>query len=93
MFCKTFKNHLKFNKIFKNYKLIFLLILGVFCNAFSFAQESDTINKIQKDFKNSIKFNVSNTLIYDNSYQISYERIIKKNQSINVKLIFQKSIA
>jgi hypothetical protein len=36
-----------------------------------------------KDFKNSVKFNISNTLLYDNSYQFSYERVIKENQSIN----------
>jgi hypothetical protein len=37
-----------------------------------------------KDFKNSVKFNVTNTLLYDNSYQFSYERMIKENQSINI---------
>src|SRR6187402_2365816 len=37
-----------------------------------------------REFKNSLKFNVSNTLLYDNSYQFSYERIIKENQSLNV---------
>jgi hypothetical protein len=43
-----------------------------------------------KDFKNSVKFNVSNTLLYDNSYQFSYERIIKENQSINVFVGYQE---
>lgn len=43
-----------------------------------------------KDFKNSIKFNVSNTLLYDKSYQFSYERIIKENQSINVFAGYQE---
>ncbi|HSD08384.1 hypothetical protein [Flavobacterium sp.] len=37
-----------------------------------------------RDFKNSVKFNVTNTMLYDNSFQFSYERIIKENQSINV---------
>lgn len=37
-----------------------------------------------REFKNSLKFNISNTLLYDNSYQFSYERIIKENQSLNV---------
>lgn len=43
-----------------------------------------------KDFKNSIKFNVSNTLLYDNSIQFSYERMIKENQSINVFAGYQE---
>jgi hypothetical protein len=44
----------------------------------------------QSDFKNSVKFNVSNTLLYDNSYQFSYERIIKENQSLNVFVGYQE---
>ena len=44
----------------------------------------------QSDFKNSVKFNVSNTLLYDNSYQFSYERIIKENQSVNVFVGYQE---
>jgi hypothetical protein len=43
-----------------------------------------------RDFKNSVKFNVTNTLLYDNSYQFSYERIIKENQSINVFVGYQE---
>jgi hypothetical protein len=43
-----------------------------------------------KDFKNSVKFNVSNMLLYDNSYQFSYERIIKENQSLNVFVGYQE---
>jgi len=36
------------------------------------------------DFRNTVKFNVSNQLLYDNSIQFSYERILKNNRSINV---------
>ena len=43
-----------------------------------------------RDFKNSVKFNVSNMLLYDNSYQFSYERIIKENQSVNVFVGYQE---
>lgn len=43
-----------------------------------------------RDFKNSIKFNVSNTLLYDSSIQFSYERIIKENQSLNVFVGYQE---
>jgi hypothetical protein len=43
-----------------------------------------------RDFNNSVKFNVSNTLLYDNSYQFSYERIIKENQSLNFFVGYQE---
>lgn len=43
-----------------------------------------------KDYKNSLKFNVSNMLLYDNSYQFSYERMIKENQSLNVFTGYQE---
>ncbi|TRX37243.1 hypothetical protein FNW52_04585 [Flavobacterium sp. ZT3R18] len=43
-----------------------------------------------KDFKNSVKFNATNMLLYDSSYQFSYERIIKENQSINVFVGYQE---
>lgn len=43
-----------------------------------------------RDFKNSIKFNVSNTLLYDNSIQFSYERIMKEDQSLNVFTGYQE---
>jgi hypothetical protein len=45
---------------------------------------------LSKDFKNSVKFNVSNMLLYDNSYQFSYERIIKENQSLNLVVGYQE---
>lgn len=62
---------------------IFTLVLFIFSiNVFS---QSDF-----RDFKNSVKFNVSNTLLYDNSYQFSYERIIKENQSLNVFAGYQE---
>lgn len=43
-----------------------------------------------RDFKNSVKFNVTNMLLYDNSYQFSYERIIKENQSLNFFVGYQE---
>lgn len=48
------------------------------------AQTSDSIPKPVRNFKNSIKLNITSKLIYDNSFQLSYERMIKKNQSISV---------
>ncbi|AOW09844.1 hypothetical protein [Flavobacterium gilvum] len=62
---------------------IFLFALSIFSvNVFS--------QTAPRDFKNSIKFNVSNTLLYDNSIQFSYERMIKENQSLNVFAGYQE---
>jgi hypothetical protein len=62
-----------------------------FLMAFFFIYSSSVFSQgTSKDFKNSVKFNVSNTLLYDNSYQFSYERIIKENQSINVIVGYQE---
>jgi hypothetical protein len=58
---------------------------------FTFVLFISSINGFsQSDFKNSVKFNVSNTLLYDNSYQFSYERIIKENQSLNIFAGYQE---
>ena len=62
---------------------IFLSLLLISSNAL-FSQASS------RDFKNSVKFNVSNTLLYDNSYQFSYERMLKENQSLNVFAGYQE---
>lgn len=48
------------------------------------AQTSDSMPKPARNFKNSIKLNITSRIIYDNSFQLSYERVIKKNQSINI---------
>ena len=48
------------------------------------AQTTDSVHKPAKEFKNSIKLNISNRVIYDNAFQLSYERVIKKNQTLNI---------
>jgi hypothetical protein len=66
-------------------RIVFIFVLVLLISSTSvFSQAA------QKDFKNSVKFNVSNTLLYDNSYQFSYERIIKENQSLNVFAGYQE---
>ncbi|WP_264564887.1 hypothetical protein [Flavobacterium sp. N3904] len=62
--------------------IVFLLLLLV-GNVSVFGQTP-------KDFKNSIKFNATNMLLYDASYQFSYERMIKENQSINFVFGYQQ---
>jgi hypothetical protein len=62
----------------------FFVTLFFICSNAVFSQAAP------KDFKNSVKFNVTNTLLYDSSYQFSYERIIKENQSVNVFVGYQE---
>ncbi|WP_281321815.1 hypothetical protein [Flavobacterium aestivum] len=66
-------------------RIVFIFVLVLLISSTSvFSQAAP------RDFKNSVKFNVSNTLLYDNSYQFSYERIIKENQSLNVFAGYQE---
>jgi hypothetical protein len=55
-------------------------LLGFSANA----QTNDSIPKPSKDLKNTIKFNLTSKLLYPNSYLFSYERVVGKNQSVNV---------
>ena len=54
------------------------------------AQTGDTLKKAEEEFKNSIKLNISNRFIYENAFQIGYERMIKKNQSLNIFVGYQE---
>lgn len=73
----------------KNYtplsRFAFTFTLVLLMSSISVFSQSDS-----RDFKNSVKFNITNTLLYDNSYQFSYERMIKENQSLNVFIGYQE---
>lgn len=58
-----------------------IFVMTVFC---ANAQKTDSLYKPAKEFKNSIKLNLTSRLLYDNSLQLSYERVINKNQSLNI---------
>jgi hypothetical protein len=67
------------------FRIVFVFLSVLLISSVNvFSQSAST------DFKNSVKFNVSNTLLYDNSYQFSYERIIKENQSLNFVVGYQE---
>lgn len=70
-------------------KIVFLIIVVLAADYSAFAQTQDSISK-PVGFKNTIKFNASNILLYDSSYQFGYERMIKRNQSINVVVGYQE---
>jgi hypothetical protein len=64
----------------------YIIALGIFAiSGFrANAQTTDSTNKTVKEFKNTIKLNVSNRLIYDNALQLGYERLINNHQAINI---------
>ena len=74
---------LKLTSLFNSRHIIALsvfAIIGFYANA----QTTDSLPKPPKEFKNSIKVNISNAVVYDKSYQFSYERVINKNQTLNI---------
>ena len=60
--------------------LSIFVMTGVSANA----QVADSLPKPAQEFKNSIKVNVSNQIIYDNAFQLNYERLINKSQTLNI---------
>lgn len=69
----------------KPYRIVFIFTYMSFLFSVNVFSQSGS-----RDFKNSVKFNVSNTLLYDNSIQFSYERMIKENQSLNIFTGYQE---
>lgn len=67
------------------FRIVFIFTFMLLISSTNVFSQSDF-----RDFKNSVKFNVTNTLLYDNSYQFSYERIIKENQSLNIFTGYQE---
>ncbi|MGG7035603.1 MAG: DUF3575 domain-containing protein [Flavobacterium sp.] len=55
-----------------------------------FKKKSKKESEVNRDFKNSVKLNVSNKLLYDNAYQFAWERILSKSTSLNVFAGYQE---
>jgi hypothetical protein len=50
-----------------------------------FAQEEQTVPTVKRnDYKNVVKFNVSSQILYDNTFLVGYERVIKQHQTLNI---------
>lgn len=64
-------------------KLTTLIIIAATA-FFASAQPSDSLYKPSKQLKNTFRVNVTSWLLYDNSFQASYERVINKKQALNV---------
>jgi hypothetical protein len=78
----------------KGIQLTWRRISQIFCILFvtlflsptnSWSQEEATAKKSKRsDFKNTIKYNATSQIIYNNAFLLGYERVLKNNQSINI---------
>src|SRR4051812_30462504 len=73
-------------KLRSSFHLRYIIALSLFAllGFSAYAQTTDSLPKPAKQLKNSIKLNLTSMIIWDNSFQLSYERVIKKNQTLNV---------
>jgi hypothetical protein len=49
-------------------------------------EEKQEEPKVPKNLKNTIRFNITNPLIFGSSYIFGYERVLKPNQSVSINL-------
>jgi hypothetical protein len=64
-----------------------LSFLTPFVFLFLMTVNSASAQKNNKDstyYKNSIKFNITNWILYDNCFMLSYERVVSKHQSFSI---------
>lgn len=74
-----------YTKWFKNL-FIFAFVFVLSASKFN-AQTSDSIANSSKEFKNTIRFNVTNPLIFGGKSLIfGYERILKNNKSFSINI-------
>jgi hypothetical protein len=80
--CSTNKKN--FKSIVKSLKIIivFLFLMGSF-DARAQVKDSTTI-KQEKEYKNSLKINLTSWILYSNGVQLNYERILSPKRSITV---------
>ena len=78
------KQHTLIQRSVFNFRYIIAISIFAMTVSSLDAQTSDSLHKTVKDYKNTIKLNLSNRLIYDNALQLGYERVINKHQSFNI---------
>jgi Protein of unknown function (DUF3575) len=69
------------NIIAKGLVLTFIVAISV---TDIMGQSGDSTIKHERNFKNTIKLNVTSNIIYKNALLFGYERVISKNQSLNL---------
>ena len=72
----------------KRLKCLFVLVLVFALGSFNLnAQTSDSLAKPNSEFKNTIRFNITNPLIFGGKSLIfGYERILKNNRSFSINI-------
>ena len=71
-------------KIFKN---LFIFVFIFLCASKMSAQINDTVVKPEREFKNTIRFNITNPLIFGGkSIIFGYERVLKNNRSFSINI-------
>jgi hypothetical protein len=74
-----------YSKWFKSL-LVFAIVFGI-SSIKLVAQTADSIVKQEREFKNTIRFNITNPLIFGSkSIIFGYERILKNNQSFSINI-------
>jgi hypothetical protein len=66
----------------KNFLMVLLLLLMI-TGQKVFGQKDSTDHKI---LKNTIRFNLTNPLIFGNSYILGYERVVRPNQTFSINI-------
>jgi hypothetical protein len=67
--------------------LLFIALFVAFSYTKLHAQTADTLVKPEKEFKNTIRFNITNPLIFGSKSLIfGYERILKNNKSFSINI-------
>ena len=72
-------------KLLKYFKCAGILMIAMIMHMHSSAQVTDSAKaKAQKEYKNTIKVNLTSWVIYKGGFQLNYERVLSKKSSITV---------
>lgn len=73
---------------FKWFKMLFVLVIVFASSNFNLnAQTSDSLKTPEREFKNTIHFNITNPMIFGNkSIIFGYERVLKNNRSFSINI-------
>lgn len=76
------------NNYLNQFKSIFIIgFIFIFGSLNLYAQSSDSIYNSEREFKNTIHFNITNPLIFGSkSLVFGYERMLKNNQSFSINI-------
>lgn len=73
-----------------NIKYIIALNIFIITGFCTYAQTADSLHKPAKELKNTIKYNATMSILYDKAFQLGYERVINKHQTMNIVVGYQE---